>query len=75
MERAFIGQFGIKEYSANETLPSVPKLAREELWKIEDGRVKYMWPESPLARSFCGAFPKWGVAVSYTHLDVYKRQI
>lgn len=66
MERAFIGQFGIKEYSVNEALPSVPKLAREALWGVENGRVKYRWPESTLVRSFYEAFPKWGVGTRGT---------
>ncbi|WP_352402403.1 hypothetical protein [Synergistes jonesii] len=62
MDRAFVGQFGIKEYSVNEPLSFAPYLKREELWKIEDGRVKYIWREAPLVRSLLATFPRWGVA-------------
>ncbi|MDO4560277.1 MAG: hypothetical protein Q4C86_04935 [bacterium] len=62
MERAFIGQFGVKEYSVNESLPVFPKLSRNELWKEEKGRVRYLWPEHPLVKNFLERFPQWGVA-------------
>lgn len=63
MERAFLGQFGIKEYSVDEKLPSVPRLPREELWHTgEGGRVEYLWPKHPLLNSFMERFPLWGVA-------------
>lgn len=63
MERAFLGQFGVKEYSVSETLPYVPDMPRQKLWIRENGRTRYLWPEHPLVRSFLKSFPGWGVAM------------
>lgn len=63
MERAFVGQFGVKEYTLNEKLPVIPLISRYNLWRrMSDGRVKYIWPEHPLIKSFKERFPAWGVA-------------
>ncbi len=61
MERAFIGQFGVKEYSVDETLPVVPAISSNELFKIENGQVEYLWEKHPLIKSFIGEFPNSGV--------------
>ncbi|MEG1912830.1 MAG: hypothetical protein RR091_10110 [Cloacibacillus sp.] len=62
MEHAFIGQYGIKEYTVDERFPVIPALARDELWVRENGTVSYIWQEHPLVRSLIERFPKWGVA-------------
>ena len=61
MEHAFIGQFGIKEYSLNEALPVVPQLSEREILTIEDGKVKYIWNSSSLIKDFISEFPNSGV--------------
>ena len=64
MERAFIGQFGIKEYTPDETFPITPALSREELWGFENessDKIRFIWSENPLVRSFNERFPDWGV--------------
>ena len=61
MERAFVGQFGIKEYSTAEELRFTPRLERERLWDRSSDGLRYLWPDDPMIRSFIAAFPKWGV--------------
>jgi hypothetical protein len=61
MEKAFLGQFGVKEYSVDEEFPVVPGLSREELYSMSGGHVEYIWPQNPQIQSFLSAFPNWGV--------------
>lgn len=61
MEKAFRGQYSVKEYSLNEHLPVVPDLPANELYRIEKGHVIYTWQKHPLVRSFMETFPNWGV--------------
>lgn len=62
--RAFTGVFpmGVKEYTVDETLPYAPALSREELWTRENGKIRYVWPEHRLVKSFLKRFPDWGMA-------------
>lgn len=62
MERAFTGQFGVKEYSVAESFPVLPSLTGDQLWQKEEGTVRYLWPENPLIKDFLREFPNWGVA-------------
>ncbi|MCE5201792.1 MAG: hypothetical protein LLF78_04700 [Synergistaceae bacterium] len=61
MEKAFLGQFGIKEYSVNEEFPVVPGLSAKELYSVKDGQIEYTWQRHPQIQSFLSAFPNWGV--------------
>ena len=62
MDRTFIGRFGVKDYSVNETLPVVPALSGEKLFTLVDGQARFAWQQEPLVESFVRAFPKWGVS-------------
>ncbi|MDY3869073.1 MAG: hypothetical protein SOZ52_06855 [Pyramidobacter sp.] len=66
MDRAFVGQYGVKEFSVDEELPVVPNLSRGELWAEENGCVRYVWPQQPVVKSFLNRFPHWGVAARRT---------
>ena len=61
MENAFIGQFGIKEYTLDETFPIAPNLKREELWSYDKNKLRYIWNEQPAVQSFVDRFSDWGV--------------
>lgn len=61
MERAFIGRFGIKEYSLDEALPVVPALTDEQMIQISEGKARYLWREQPVIQNFLTEFPHSGV--------------
>ena len=62
MDGSFLGRFGVKEYTVNETLGVVPALSRKELYAVEDDKVTYIWQQHPLVQSLCETFPRWGVS-------------
>lgn len=62
LDRAFMTDWGIKEASVGETFPVVPCLPDDRYFAIMDGRVRALWPDEPIVKSFLEAFPHWGVA-------------
>ncbi len=61
MERAFLGRFGIKEYSLDEALPVIPALPDEQMMQISEGKMRYIWGEQPIIQNFLAEFPHRGV--------------
>lgn len=62
LDRAFMTDWGIKEASVGETFPVVPCLPDDRYFAIMDGRVRALWPDEPIVKSFLEAFPHWGIA-------------
>ncbi|MBR1417411.1 MAG: hypothetical protein IJ576_00425 [Synergistaceae bacterium] len=62
LDSAFMTDWGIKEVTVSETFPVVPCLPDEQYFKLEDNKVKAIWPEHELIKSFIKTFPNWGVA-------------
>ena len=62
LDRAFMTDWGIKEASVGETFPVVPCLPDDRYFAIMDGRVRALWPDEPIVKSFLEAFPHWSVA-------------
>ena len=62
LDRAFMTDWGIKEVSVGETFPVVPCLPDDRYFALSDGRIRALWPEAPVVKSFLEAFPHWGVA-------------
>ncbi|MCR4819116.1 MAG: hypothetical protein K5841_09200 [Fretibacterium sp.] len=59
IDRAFVTDWGIKETTVRETFPVTPCLPDEEYFRIEGGKIRAVWPEAPLVKSFVQAFPHW----------------
>lgn len=59
LDRAFMTQWGIKEFTVNETFPLSPMLNDDEYFAV-NGRVKALWPENEYLRSFMAEFPDKG---------------
>ncbi|MBR4195868.1 MAG: hypothetical protein IKQ95_04055 [Synergistaceae bacterium] len=59
LDRAFMTQWGIKEFTVNETFPLSPMLNDDEYFAV-NGRVKALWPENDYLRSFMAEFPDKG---------------
>lgn len=62
IDRAFLGRWGLKEFSVGEPLPVVPYLQGEDLYRLDGDSFRFGWEENPLVRSFCDRFNRWGVA-------------
>lgn len=62
LDSAFMTDWGIKEVTVSETFPVVPCLPADQYFKLEDNKVKAIWPEHELVKSFIKTFPNWGVA-------------
>ncbi|MCR5347511.1 MAG: hypothetical protein K6E38_07015 [Fretibacterium sp.] len=59
IDRAFVTDWGIKETTVRETFPVTPCLPDNEYFRIEGGKIRAVWPEAPLVKSFVQAFPHW----------------
>lgn len=57
LDRAFMTDWGIKEVSVGETFPVVPCLPDDEYFALSDGRVRALWPEAPVVKSFLRLVP------------------
>ncbi|MEA3284644.1 MAG: hypothetical protein U9Q00_06665 [Synergistota bacterium] len=62
LEKAFLGRWGLKEFTIAENFPVVPYLKGEELFTEENGRFRYLWPEHPSVKDLMDTFPFWGVS-------------
>ena len=60
LDRAFMTEWGIKEFKINETFPVVPCLEDDEYFAFEGERVKAIWPENEYVKSFMAEFPDNG---------------
>ena len=59
LDRAFMTQWGIKEFTVNETFPLSPILNDDEYFAV-NGRAKALWPENDYVRSLMSEFPDKG---------------
>ena len=59
LDRAFMTDWGIKEFTVNERFPLVPLLNDDEYFSV-DGTAKALWPENDYVRSFMAEFPDKG---------------
>lgn len=59
LDRAFMTQWGIKEFTIHETFPLAPMLNDDEYFAV-NGRAKALWPENDYVRSFMAEFPDKG---------------
>ena len=62
LDSAFVTDWGIKEVTTREVFPVVPCLNDDEYFKLENNKIKAIWPEHELIKSFIKTFPNWGVA-------------
>ncbi|MEG2185136.1 MAG: hypothetical protein RRY12_10690 [Cloacibacillus sp.] len=65
MDKAFVGNSGIKEYTLAETLPVVPYLSGRELWTMGASDLNYTWQTHPMVDLFLKKFPNQGVMCRY----------
>ncbi len=56
LDRAFMTQWGIKEFTIHETFPLAPMLNDDEYFAV-NGRAKALWPDNDYVRSFMAEFP------------------
>ena len=59
LDRAFMTEWGIKEFTVNETFPLSPILNDDEYFAV-NGRAKALWPENDYVRSLMSEFPDKG---------------
>lgn len=59
LDRAFMTQWGIKEFTINETFPIAPMLNDDEYFAVND-TAKALWPDNDYVRSFMAEFPDKG---------------
>lgn len=62
LDKAFVTDWGIKEVTVREKFPVVPCLNDDKYFKFENNKIKAVWPDEPIIKSFLNAFPNWGVA-------------
>ena len=59
LDRAFMTQWGIKEFAVNETFPLSPILNDDEYFAVNES-VKALWPDNDYVRLFMAEFPDKG---------------
>ena len=57
IDRAFVTDWGIKELTVRETFPVVPCLPDDEYFKFDGEKIRAVWPDTPLVKSFVQTFP------------------
>ncbi len=57
LDNAHLQRWGIKDYHTNVSLPIYPKLSREEIFSLKDGKVKWRYSESTIWKKIEKDFP------------------
>lgn len=57
LDRAFMTDWGIKEFAVNEVFPIVPDLNDNEYFAFDGERIKALWPNLKIIESFMKTFP------------------
>jgi hypothetical protein len=57
LDNAHLQRWGLKDYHAGAKLDVYPKLPREEIYSLEDGKLTWKYPEAPLWNKIRAEFP------------------
>ena len=58
LDRAFVTDWGIKEIAVREAFPVAPCLPGDQYFRFDGEKIKAVWPDAPIVRSFVEAFPR-----------------
>ncbi|MCE5202182.1 MAG: hypothetical protein LLF78_06705 [Synergistaceae bacterium] len=68
LDNAHIQRWGIKDFRTNISLPIRPNLTRDEIFSIEDRRLKWLYTESPIWKKIEAEFPAVSIESRRTDL-------
>ena len=57
LDNAHVQRWGLKDFKTNVSLPIRPALAREEMFSLEKGRLKWLYTNSPVWKKIEEEFP------------------
>lgn len=57
LERANVQRWGLKRYVVRPDWPVRPVLRREEVWRIEGGKLRWTYPDEPRFKAMLAAHP------------------
>lgn len=65
MDRAFVGRFGIKEFTIKEKFEIVPYFPSSNLYYYDGENLEYLWQKESLIKSLLRTYPKHGNTRDY----------
>lgn len=65
-DKAFVGRFGLKEFTLKEKFEVLPYLPSSNLYEYDGSNLEYIWQKNPIIRSLLEKFPNPGKCREFT---------